>query len=161
MAGMSSEAPHGSLKAALSGTLAAQIATLPIIWIVIGDVSLTTLPANLLIAPLVSIAFPLAALAGLLGLVWEPLAVVVALPARLCADLVFVVVDALGGSSRTVARVGASSPLVVMLVSTLATVAVLAMSPEVRRWTSRVTARAIAQFAQEPDESRRERGTAD
>ncbi|MDQ3694041.1 MAG: ComEC/Rec2 family competence protein [Chloroflexota bacterium] len=123
------------------GTIAAQVATLPVLWYVFGELSLTTLPANLLIAPLILLAFPLPVLASVAGLVWLPLATVLVLPARLCAELVFIVVDWFGGSPRVTAHVGAASPFIALLTTAIAVVTLLGMSPDARRWFNRVSNR--------------------
>jgi hypothetical protein len=93
------------------------------------------------------LAFPLAALAGAAGALWEPLAVVIALPARICADLVFGVVDRLGGSDRALATVGESSPVEALLISGVAVGVILLMSADARRWLSRVGRQVDLAFA--------------
>lgn len=75
--------PGSAIGAALAATVVAQIATLPLLLPIAGQFSAAGLPANLAIAPLVAVAFPLSAMAGLLALVWLPLGEVVAVPATL------------------------------------------------------------------------------
>ena len=52
----------------LTATVAAQLATLPVLLPAFGTVSLTSVPANIVAVPLVAIAMPLAALAAIAGL---------------------------------------------------------------------------------------------
>lgn len=127
--------------AAVKVPIVALIATFPIPWLEIGQISLTTLPANILILPLVSIAYPVAAVAGLLGLIWEPLATVIALPARLCAGGVLAIVDALGDSGQGIVLTGRSTPLEGLIVSALAVALILTMSPDASQWFNRARLR--------------------
>jgi competence protein ComEC len=87
-----------ALPAAIAATAAAQVATLPFLLPVFGALSLVSLPANLLVAPLVAVAMPLAALAGLAGLAWAPLGEVIAAPATLIATVMIGAVDALSAT---------------------------------------------------------------
>lgn len=138
MSGLSNEGALTGVIAAFRASIAAQIATLPVLWVVFGELSLTSLPANLLIAPLIGLAFPLAALAAAAGSLWAPLAEVIALPARIAADLVFDVVDRLGGSDRALATIGESSAVEALLISGVAVGVILLMSTDARRWLNRV-----------------------
>jgi hypothetical protein len=80
----------------LTATVAAQLATLPVLLPTFGTVSLTSVPANILAVPLVAIAMPLAALAAIAGLFWQPLGEAIAAPAALAATTLIGVVDVLG-----------------------------------------------------------------
>ena len=141
MAGVSIEGQISNVAAVLKAPVVTLIAAFPILWLEIGQLSLTTLPANILIVPLVSIAYPMAALAGLAGLIWEPLAIVIALPARLCASGVLAIVDTLGGSRQGIVTTGRSTPLEGLIVSTLAIALILVMSPDASRWFNRARLR--------------------
>jgi competence protein ComEC len=92
----------GMVGATLAATTTAQLATLPFLLPVVGSLSLSTVLANLVVAPLVAIAMPLAAAAGAAGLVDPSLGEIVAAPAAIVAELILRVVDALGGSSAAV-----------------------------------------------------------
>jgi ComEC/Rec2-related protein len=92
----------GVVAAVVVATTIAQLATLPFLLPVIGSISLTTVLANLIVAPLVAIAMPLAATAGVLGLLSPPMGEIVAAPAALVAEITLKVIDALGGSSAAV-----------------------------------------------------------
>jgi competence protein ComEC len=115
------------LAAVLAATVAAQIATLPLLLPVFGTVSLASVPANIVAAPLVAVAMPLAALAGLAGLVWWPLGEMIAAPATVAVGALIAVVDLLGapdafvsfgvppmGAAVIVAVTGAALILVLM-----------------------------------------------
>jgi competence protein ComEC len=80
----------------LTATVAAQLATLPLLLPTFGTVSLTSVPANIVATPLVAIAMPLAAVAAIAGLVWQPLGEAVAAPAVLAATALIGTVDVLG-----------------------------------------------------------------
>jgi competence protein ComEC len=80
----------------LTATLAAQLATLPILLPVFGTVSLTSIPANIIAAPLVAVATPLALVAAIAGLFWPPLGEVIAAPAALAATALIRTIDVLG-----------------------------------------------------------------
>jgi competence protein ComEC len=84
------------LGVVLTATVAAQLATLPVLLPTFGTVSLTSVPANIIAVPLVVIAMPLAALAAIAGLFWLPLGEVIAAPAVLAATALIGTVDVLG-----------------------------------------------------------------
>lgn len=92
----------GGLAVVVVATAAAQIATLPFLLPVFGTVALTSVPANIVAAPLVAVAMPLAGLAGLAGLLWRPLAEPLAAPAILASNGLIAAVDALGASDAYV-----------------------------------------------------------
>ena len=83
----------------LTATIAAQIATLPLLLPISGTVSLLSVPANIIAAPLVILAMPLAALASVTGLIWLPLGEAIAAPATLIASALIGVVDVLAASN--------------------------------------------------------------
>ena len=82
----------------VGATTAAQIATLPFLLTTFGTVSITSLPANIVVAPLAAFAMPIAALAGVAGLVWPPLGEAIAAPATLAAAALIGAVDFFGAS---------------------------------------------------------------
>ncbi|MCX6787292.1 MAG: ComEC/Rec2 family competence protein [Candidatus Kaiserbacteria bacterium] len=82
-------------KNALATTLAAQIAVLPLLLYDTGNLSLVSIPANLLTMPMVPLAMGLSALAGFAGMLFGSLApllsIVLAFPAYLAnAYLIFI-----------------------------------------------------------------------
>jgi competence protein ComEC len=80
----------------LTATVAAQLATLPILLPAFGMVSLTSIPANIVAVPLAAIATPLALLAAIAGLFWPPLGEVIAAPAALAVTALIRTIDVLG-----------------------------------------------------------------
>lgn len=90
---------------ALAASAAAQIATLPFLLPIFGTVSLLSVPANMLVAPLVALAMPLAMSAALVGAAWQPLADMVAAPAAVLALTVIGIVDRIDGAGGYI-RVG-------------------------------------------------------
>ncbi|MDP9365100.1 MAG: ComEC family competence protein [Chloroflexota bacterium] len=132
------DGPKGWLRAAVLAILAAQLATLPILLPLDGRASLVGFPANLLVGPLVDIAFPLAALAAVAGLLWAPLGEVVLLPAWLCAEGILAIVDALAAAPGAT-RVGAVPIPLALLLTAVASLAILVLSEEGRRWLRRLT----------------------
>jgi hypothetical protein len=79
----------------LTATVAAQLATLPVLLPAFGTVSLLSVPANIVAVPLAAIAMPLAALAAIAGSFWPPLGEVIAAPAILAATALIESIDAL------------------------------------------------------------------
>jgi competence protein ComEC len=82
------------LSFVLTATVAAQLATLPVLLPAFGTVSLMSVPANIVAVPLAAIAMPLAALAAIAGSFWPPLGEVIAAPAILAATVLIRSVDA-------------------------------------------------------------------
>jgi competence protein ComEC len=112
---------------ALMATVAAQIATLPLLLPVFGVVSLTSLPANIAAAPLAAVAMPLAALAAVTGLVWQPLGELIAAPASLVATILLEIVDRLGAPYATV-EIGAPTTAVAVVIAATAAAVLLLVS---------------------------------
>lgn len=129
----------GWIRALLSATLAAQLATLPLLLSLEGKASLVGIPANLVVGPLVSLAFPLAALAAVAGLVWAPLGEAVVLPALFAAEAVLAIVDGFAASADAVDVGAVPRPLVVGLSAVMAAITT-AMSAEGRAWAARLPA---------------------
>lgn len=116
------------LAGVVAASVAAQMATLPFLLPIFGTVALAGLPANLLVAPLIVVAMPLAAAAGLIGLVSTPVAEVVAVPAAFAATAALAVVDVLG-TPRAYVGIGIP-PLEAAIPLTLASLAVLVVISE-------------------------------
>jgi len=86
---------HGFWKNAVATTLAAQIAVLPLLLYDTGNLSLVSIPANLLTMPMVPLAMGFSALAGFAGILFNSFApflgTILAFPAYLAnAFLIFV-----------------------------------------------------------------------
>lgn len=77
----------------LIATCVAQLATLPVLLPVFGMLSVTSLPANLIAAPISAAITPLAAIAAVAGVVYQPLGDALAAPAALMAHLLLGVLD--------------------------------------------------------------------
>jgi competence protein ComEC len=147
---------HGRGAAAaglIAATLAAQIATLPFLLPIFGTVSLLGLPANILVAPLVAIAMPIAVCAGLIGLVSPQLAEIVAAPAALAADATLAVIDRLGGSAGYF-HVGIPPTPVMVIVSVACTAVIFVMSDEVGFGVDRVRIHLSAKWHTEIENGR-------
>jgi competence protein ComEC len=85
----------GNLRQVFIETMSAQILTLPIIAYVFGQYSILSLPANVLILPLIPIAMLLTFIAGLGGLVVAPLAGLIGYPAELLISYMTTVISKL------------------------------------------------------------------
>lgn len=96
MTGMMAIDRVSPIAGVLTATVAAQLATLPVLLPAFGTISLTSIPANIIAVPLVAIAMPLAALAAIAGLIWPPLGEVIAAPAALAATALIRTIDVLG-----------------------------------------------------------------
>lgn len=116
-------------------TLAAEIATLPLIVHHFGRVSRVTLPANLLVEPLVPAIMLLAALAGAASYLFGPLADLLGLIAWVPARLMLLVVESLGSLPWATQRLPAPGwPLTLALYALGGAATVAARRwPEVRR----------------------------
>jgi competence protein ComEC len=103
----------------LTATVAAQLATLPLLLPTFGTVSLTSVPANIIAAPLVAIAMPLAAAAAIAGLFWQPLGEAIAAPAVLAATALIGTVDVLGAPQAYLSVGVPPFPAVAAIVATV------------------------------------------
>jgi competence protein ComEC len=129
--------PLGWLRTALTATVAAQVATLPILLPRFGETSLIAVPANLLVGPLVNVAFPLAAAGAVLGIAWAPLAQLVLFPAALLAEAILGIIDALA-SVAVAGSVGVVPLPGAIAVWGAAALAVVGLSAEGRAWAARI-----------------------
>ncbi len=128
----------GWLAAATTATTVAQLATLPLLVPTFGELSLVSIPANLLLGPAIQVAFPLAAVASAVGLWWPQLGEAVAAPAGICAEYAFLIVGVLGGSDDAVATVASPSRPMTIALYAFAITAVTAASTEGRAWMARI-----------------------
>lgn len=122
---------------ALLTTTAAHIATLPFLIPTFGNTSLVTVPANVLIAVPVEIAFDVALLGSVFVFVWPSLGVACITVARAPAWLVLKVVDLLGSPSWTTVDLHGLSPAWPSVFAALAIALLAWMSPECRAWCRR------------------------
>lgn len=84
-------------KNAVATTLAAQIAVLPLLLYFTGNLSLVSLPANVLVMPLVPVAMALSTAAGIIGAIFSGLlphlSIVLALPAYVLNALIIFIAE--------------------------------------------------------------------
>ena len=123
--------------AAVAGTLAVEIATLPMLLPLSGSVSLTSVPANMLVAPWVAVAFPVAALASAVGFVSEPAGEALGAVAALLVRPVLLVVETLGGVESGTVPVGRPGGVVSRWLLAGAALAVGVLSSEGRTCAGR------------------------
>lgn len=83
----------------IATTLAAQIAVLPLLLYQTGLFSLVSLPANLLVLPLVPLAMLLSAVAGVVGIILPGIAAFTGLPAYLALSVIVFVAEISSGLS--------------------------------------------------------------
>jgi competence protein ComEC len=129
------------VAALLVASVAAQLATLPILLPIFGTFSLWSLPANVIAAPLVAVAMPLAALASVTGLVSSPLGEAIAAPAALAAMLLIRIVGALGAEGSNV-KVGQPPAHVTLVIAATAILILAAMASDMQNRPSRTCMRA-------------------
>lgn len=122
----------GVIGVVLAATTIAQLGTLPFLLPAIGTLSLTSVFANLLVAPLVAVAMPLAATAGIVGMASPSVGEIVAAPAALLAEGTLRIIDALGGTSAAV-RTGAPPRDAALAFASIAAAAVFLLSASGRR----------------------------
>jgi len=95
LTGLTARDRTSRLSVVMTATVAAQLATLPVLLPAFGTVSLLSVPANIVAVPLAAIAMPLAALAAIAGSFWPPLGEIIAAPAILAATALIRSVDVL------------------------------------------------------------------
>lgn len=122
--------------AAFVSVVVAHLATVPLVLATFGEVSTAAIPANIAIAPLVFVGFPLAAVAGFVGIISSDLGESTAIPAsmfsRSIIDITRTIADASPGRIAFEEPPSATMALIVLLCWT----AILALSQEPRTiWT--------------------------
>lgn len=88
---------HIFWRTAFATTVAAQLAVWPLLLYESGNLSLVSIPANLLTMPVVPLAMVAAAIAGIAGMVLGPLAAVFALPAYLATSYIIAIAQIASG----------------------------------------------------------------
>jgi competence protein ComEC len=116
----------------LTATVAAQLATLPVLLPAFGTVSLISVPANIVAVPLVAITMPLAALAAIAGSIWLPLGEAIAAPAALIATALLRVIDELSARDAYVQFGVPPLPAAVAIASAVAILLLLIGGNELR-----------------------------
>lgn len=137
-AGVSIASPGGAVRVAINGSIVAQIATLPITMVAFGSVSLVSIPLNLVVGPLVGVAFPVAFAGALLGTVSPPTGEALITVAGWLGDLILLVIDGFGQLPfASIAAPGLTiSGRVALLLAAVAVVVLV--SEDGRRWLWRV-----------------------
>ena len=137
-AGVSITSPAGAVRLAINGSIIAQIATLPVTLAAFGSVSLVSIPLNLLVGPLVGIAFPVAFAGALLGLISPSAGDAIVATAGWLADLILWTIDRFARfplANVVVPDLGRSTRLGLLVFSALV---VTTVSEDGRRWTGRL-----------------------
>ena len=139
--GMSVTTPGGAVRLAIDGAITAQIATLPITLVTFGAFSWVSIPVNIVVGPLVAVAFPLAFAGSLLEPVNRPVGDAIMSVAGGIAEAILGLVRRfadLPGASEQIPEVPVGARALVIL---LALVAVLGVSRAGRRWSDRLVRR--------------------
>ena len=137
-AGVSIASPVGTVRVAINGSIVAQVATLPITMATFGSASLVSIPVNLLVGPLVGVAFPVAFAGALLGDVSPLAGDALITVAGWLGDLILLVIDGFGRlpfASIAVPGLTTSGRVALLLV---AVAVVVVVSEDGRRWLRRV-----------------------
>ncbi len=154
-AGVSITSASGAVRLAINGSIVAQIATLPVTLAAFGSASLVSISLNLIVGPLVGIAFPVAFAGALLGIVSPAAGDAVIAIAGWVGDLILLVIDSfarLPFASVAVPVLTRSGQVGLLLISLLVVVLV---SEDGRRWLNRLPwRRRAAPVTLKPDASR-------
>lgn len=89
-------------RASVVAVAMAHLAIMPLVLPLQHQLSLTALPANLLVGPLAALAFAMGLLGALVGLVWLPAGVAIAATASFVTALILHIVDALGSPAMLI-----------------------------------------------------------
>jgi hypothetical protein len=117
------------------GVIAAQVWTLPIVLLVFGSWSFSGISANLVLAPILWLAFPLCFVLAIVATLLPWLGPLAALPAMMPLELALAVVRSLSLRSGSVAIVGGGVPAVIGVVGPCLLGAAL-LSRDVKRWVT-------------------------
>lgn len=117
---------------AIVATSAAQLATLALLVSTVGRVSVISVPANMVIGPLAAIAFPLAAVGGVIGTAVPLLGQAILAPASIIAGVIVWIARTAGSTSWASQEVGASTSLTVIFLAVLAIIPLAILSQDVR-----------------------------
>lgn len=131
--GVHSDGLSGWFRHAVVGTVAAQIATTPVLLAYFGRVSPYALPTNLLIAPVVTIAFPSALAASFLGSFVEPLGEAVGTSAAPFSAVILWIVTWMAGRPGAQMSGGKLNWFEIAVISIVCGVFVAALSADGRR----------------------------
>ena len=133
--------PGGAIQLGINGAIVAQLATLPITAVAFETFSPISVLVNLIIGPLVAVAFPLAFAGGLLAIL-SPFAGEAVMT---CAGWFGDVIVGLVGALASIPHASVSIPALPLIgqagLVLLSAVAVLVLSRDGRRWLRRVCSR--------------------
>lgn len=137
-AGTSIVGPGSGFRLVVNGAIVAQVATLPIVVFTFGSVPLVSAPLNVVVGPLVAIAFPVAFAGSLLGIVSPAAGGALMTVAGGFGQAILALTGAaadLPVASVIVPELAATGKALVLL---LATGTVLLLSRDGRRWLGRL-----------------------
>ena len=117
---------------AIVSVAAAQLAVLPFVLPMQNQLSMTALPANVIVGPLAAIAFAIGLLAALIGLIWLPAGSALAATGGLIAEAILRIVDVLGRPGAVV-PLWSLSPQTVSVIGIVTVGLLWALSSEGRR----------------------------
>lgn len=139
--GIAVRGPMAAFRLVLDGAIVAQLATVPITMVTFGTFSVVSIPLNVLVGPLVALAFPVAFAGGLLGMVSPEAGNAVMTVAGGVAHLILSVIEAMAGVPAAridIPDVSLAGRAGVLLV---ASGAILLVSRDGRRWLRRLASR--------------------
>jgi competence protein ComEC len=155
LTGLTARDRTSRLSFVLTATVAAQLATLPVLLPAFGTVSLLSVPANIVAVPLAAIAMPLAALAAIAGSFWPPLGEVIAAPAILAATALIESIDALAALDAYVSVGAPPLPAAAAIAATVSILLLLIAGNEFRGLFRSSTKRAASRQAATRDHALR------
>lgn len=127
----------GWSEVAVLTVVAAQISTLPLTIHSFGTLSITSLPANLIVGPMIAVTYPTAMVAAVVGSVLPALGDALALPAALGARSILWVIEWFGQQQMGVLQVRPTGRTATIFLSCFAVAVVTATSADGRRWIER------------------------
>ena len=137
-AGVSIMSASAAVRLAINGSIIAQIATLPVTLAAFGSVSLVSIPLNLIVGPLVGIAFPVAFAGALVGIVSPTAGDAVAAVAGWVGDLILTIIDRFARFPLANVAVPDLSQSGRIALLSLSVLVVVAVSEDGRRWAVRL-----------------------
>lgn len=136
MSGMVADAPVALIRLGVDAAVVAQLATLPVLLATFGRMPLSGAVTNLVAGPLVEIAFPVALVAAVAGLIWAPLAEALAQVAAVPAGLVLWLIRSMAREPLMLQIPVLQGGPAILLMATV-TVLVLPATRDGHRWLTR------------------------
>lgn len=100
---------------AVTSVVVAQIAVLPLVLPLQQHVSLSAVPANLIVGPLAALSFGMGLLAAIVGMVWQPAGMAMAATSGMLCEVILRIVDVFGRPGAVVPLWSLSSVTVAMI----------------------------------------------